>query len=79
MSQKFFFPGSTEDEKQQFCPDGWIPKEIGMIVNRDREQRPFIKFVRLAKAFKRAKKEGRGQAVREKIETVREENPNAQG
>ena len=40
-----------------------------MIVKRDREQRPFIKFVRLAKAFKRAKKEGRGQAIQEKIET----------
>ena len=79
MSQKFFFPGSTEDEKHQFCPDGWIPKEIGMIVKRDREQRPFIKFVRLAKAFKRAKREGRGQAIQEKIETVREENPDAQG
>ena len=49
---KIVLPATTADEQHQFCPDSWVPTETE-IVNRGREERPFVNFVHLALEFRR--------------------------
>ena len=52
ISEVMVFSVSTVDEQHQFRPDSWVPTET-VIVNRGREERPFVNFVHLALEFRR--------------------------